>query len=98
MQVFKSITLNYLKIWRSIVAKMDDVKGEKDTSNVPKLSKKLLVSSLLAFPGFQPSVYLHTFSFHLSDYYEELKKVAKMVGFPISLKLLSQTPVEAGHK
>jgi len=81
-----------------VVEILDDIEGKKDPREAIPLSKRLLLLSCLRLPHFRPGFYLHTFASHLSSIVDILEKLSSQVGFPVTLKALSQDAVEAGHK
>ena len=52
----------------------------------------------IRFPDYIPNFYLHVLSDHSAEYIENLENLSKLAGFPVTLKMLAQDAVEAGHK
>jgi len=89
------------------VERLEDTKGDKDEGVeehmtaqrvLPALGKRLKMRLCAAFPDVKPSLYQHLFADHIGDYLDELERLSGVVGFRLTLKMLSQDAVEAGHK
>jgi len=78
---------------------LEDAKGtKKDAHKIPAFGKRLKMLLCLKFPDYKPSFYVHVFADHSADYLKELNRISGLVGFQVTLKMLSQDAVEAGHK
>jgi len=52
----------------------------------------------LRFPDYTPNFYIHVLSDHSTEYIKNLETLSTLAGFPVTLKMLAQDAVEAGHK
>jgi len=75
-----------------------DEEKKKKTAVIPLLGKRLKMRLAIRFPDYIPNFYLHVLSDHSAEYIENLENLSKLAGFPVTLKMLAQDAVEAGHK
>lgn len=75
-----------------------DEEKKKKTEQIPLLGKRLKLLLCLFDPDYTPNFYLHVLSDHSEEYLKHIQELSRLAGFPVTLKMLSQDAVEAGHR